>query len=104
MACVVAQLIITFLGEVALLLAYVSLEMQYRDTMVEFEDGGESTNLMIAGGVMVGVGMLVVGAGDGKGMPELRTWELAHTEEEAAQLAKAAMNEIDGRIPMFRNP
>ena len=40
----------------------------------------------------------------GKGAAGLHTWELAHTEEEAAQLAKATMNKEDGRIPMFRDP
>ena len=45
------------MGEVALILAYANLEKQFRDDMVEFEDGGESTNVMIAGGVMAGVGV-----------------------------------------------
>ena len=40
----------------------------------------------------------------GKGAAGLHTWKLAHSEEEAAQLAKATMNEKDGRIPMFHDP
>ena len=40
----------------------------------------------------------------GKGAAGLHTWKLAHSEEEAAQLAKATMNEYDGRIPMLHDP
>ena len=39
----------------------------------------------------------------GKGAAGLHTWELAHSEEEAAQLAKATMNESDSRVPMFHD-
>ena len=40
----------------------------------------------------------------GKGAAGLHTWKLAHTEEEAAQLAKATMNKTNCRIPMFHAP
>ena len=41
----------------------------------------------------------------GKGATGLHTWKLAHTEEEAAQLAKATMDGTwKGRIPMFHDP
>ena len=48
--------------------------------------------------------MVNVSTDTGEGASGLHTWELAHTEEEAAQLAKATMNKYDGRIPMFHNP
>ena len=48
--------------------------------------------------------MVKVSVDAGEGATGLVTWELAHTEEEAAQLAKATMNEYDGRIPMFHAP
>ena len=50
--------------------------------------------------------MVKVSVDAGEGATGLVTWELAHTEEEAAQLAKAMMNSYreDGRIPVFHNP
>ena len=44
--------------------------------------------------------MVNVSANAGKGAAGLHTWKLAHSEEEAAQLAKATMN---SRIPMFHD-
>ena len=38
----------------------------------------------------------------GKGASGLLMWKLAHTAEEAAQLAKATMKKRDGRVPMFK--
>ena len=48
--------------------------------------------------------MVDVSAYAGKGAAGLHTWKLAHSEEEAAQLAKATMNKEDGRITMFHDP
>ena len=48
--------------------------------------------------------MVKVSVDAGEGATGLVTWELAHTEEEAAQLAKAMMNERDGRVLMFHDP
>ena len=43
--------------------------------------------------------MVHVSTHTGEGASGLVTWKLAHTEEEAAQLAKATMNQFDGRSP-----
>ena len=48
--------------------------------------------------------MVNVSASAGKGASGLRTWELVHSEEEAEELAKAAMNKNDSRIPMLYDP
>ena len=48
--------------------------------------------------------MVKVSVDAGEGATGLVTWELAHTEEEAAQLAKATMKKSDGRIPMIHVP
>ena len=48
--------------------------------------------------------MVNVSSFAGKGAAGLHAWKLAHSEEEAAQLAKATMNNRDGRIPMFHDP
>ena len=48
--------------------------------------------------------MVKVSVDAGEGATGLVTWELAHTEEEAAQLAKATMNKTHGRILMFHGP
>ena len=42
----------------------------------------------------------------GKGAAGLHTWKLAHSEEEAAELAEATMdgNDMFGRIPLLHDP
>ena len=47
MLCVLAQVVFTTLAEVAFILAYASLESQYRDCMVEFSHGHALFNVIL---------------------------------------------------------